>query len=93
MYLSSYWIRGIMGSPYMFQVKKNSSIKTPYVKSGGKLSAADREKLQRAKDFNKRLLEDNKQFHKDIMESKREHNKLIMSMSSLTSELIKKAMS
>ena len=85
--------RGIMGSPYMFQVKKNSSIKTPCVKSGGKLSAADREKLQRAKDFNKRLLEDNKQFHKDIMESKREHNKLIMSMSSLTSELIKKAMS
>lgn len=85
--------RGIMGSPYMFQVKKNSSTKTPYVKSGGKLSAADREKLQRAKDFNKRLLEDNKQFHKDIMESKREHNKLIMSMSSLTSELIKKAMS
>lgn len=85
--------RGIMGSPYMFQVKKNSSIKTPYVKSGGKLSAADREKLQRAKDFNKRLLEDNKQFHKDIMESKREHNKLVMSMSSLTSELIKKAMS
>lgn len=85
--------RGIMSSPYMFQVKKNSSIKTPYVKSGGKLSAADREKLQRAKDFNKRLLEDNKQFHKDIMESKREHNKLIMSMSSLTSELIKKAMS
>ena len=85
--------RGIMGSPYMFQVKKNSSIKTPYVKSGGKLSSADREKLQRAKDFNKRLLEDNKQFHKDIMESKREHNKLIMSMSSLTSELIKKAMS
>lgn len=85
--------RGIMGSPYMFQVKRNSSTKTPYVKSGGKLSAADREKLQRARDFNKRLLEDNKQFHKDIMESKREHNKLIMSMSSLTSELIKKAMS
>ena len=85
--------RVIMGSPYTFQVKKNSSIKTPCVKSGGKLSAADREKLQRAKDFNKRLLEDNKQFHKDIMESKREHNKLIMSMSSLTSELIKKAMS
>lgn len=83
--------RGIMGSPYMFQVKRNSSTKTPYVKSGGKLSAADREKLQRARDFNKRLLEDNKQFHKDIMESKREHNKLIMS--SLTSELIKKAMS
>lgn len=85
--------RGIMGSPYMFQFKGSSSTKTPYVKSGGKLSAADREKLQRAKDFNKRLLEDNKQFHKDIMESKREHNKLIMSMSSLTSELIKKAMS
>lgn len=90
--------RQIMGSPFMFTRRQNIEAPTPYTmvrssKSGGKLSAADREKLQRAKDFNKRLLEDNKQFHKDIMESKREHNKLIMSMSSLTSELIKKAMS
>lgn len=90
--------RQIMGSPSMFTRRQNIEAPTPYTmvrssKSGGKLSAADREKLQRAKDFNKRLLEDNKQFHKDIMESKREHNKLIMSMSSLTSELIKKAMS
>lgn len=90
--------RQIMGSPFMFTRRQNIEVPTPYTmvkssKSGGKLSAADREKLQRAKDFNKRLLEDNKQFHKDIMESKREHNKLIMSMSSLTSELIKKAMS
>ena len=85
--------RGIMGSPYMFQFGRTPATKIAYSKSGSKLTAADREKLQRAKDFNKRLLEDNKQFHKDIMESKREHNKLIMSMSSLTSELIKKAMS
>lgn len=85
--------RGIMGSPYMFQFNRTTPTKVPYHKSGSKLTAADRERLQRAKDFNKRLLEDNKQFHKDIMESKREHNKLIMSMSSLTSELIKKAMS
>lgn len=83
-----------MGSPYMFQVGQTSAQKKiPYSKSGSKLTAADRKELQKAKDFNKRLLEDNKQFHKDIMESKREHNKLIMSMSSLTSELIKKAMS
>lgn len=86
--------RSIMGSPYMFQVGQTSAQKKiPYSKSGSKLTAADRKELQKAKDFNKRLLEDNKQFHKDIMESKREHNKLIMSMSSLTSELIKKAMS
>lgn len=85
--------RGIMGSPYMFQFGRTPATKIAYSKSGSKLTAADREKLQRARDFNKRLLEDNKQFHKDIMESKREHNKLIMSMSSLTSELIKKAMS
>lgn len=83
----------IAGFPYIFQINKNYSTEIPFIKSGGKLSAADKKKLQRARDFNKRLLEDNKQFHKDIMESKREHNKLIVSMSSLTSELIKKAMS
>jgi hypothetical protein len=48
--------------------------------------------LQRAKDFNKRLLEDNKRFHKDVMESKREHNKLLKQMSSLTAALIKKGL-
>lgn len=86
--------RSIMGSPYMFQVGQTSAQKKiPYSKSGSKLTAADRKELQKAKDFNKRLLEDNKQFHKDIMESKREHNKMIISMSSLTAELIKKAMS
>lgn len=86
--------KSIMGSPYMFQVGQTSAQKKiPYSKSGSKLTAADRKELQKAKDFNKRLLEDNKQFHKDIMESKREHNKMIISMSSLTAELIKKAMS
>lgn len=86
--------RSIMGSPYMFQVGQTSAQKKiPYSKSGSKLTAADRKELQKAKDFNKGLLEDNKQFHKDIMESKREHNKMIISMSSLTAELIKKAMS
>lgn len=86
--------KSIMGSPYMFQVGQTSAQKKiPYSKSGSKLTAADRKELQKAKDFNKRLLEDNKQFHKDIMESKREHNKMISSMSSLTAELIKKAMS
>ena len=71
-----------LSSPYLIQ----------YSKSGSKLSYADRAKLQRAKDFNKRLLSDNKQFHKNISESKKEHNKLIMNMSALTAALIKKGM-
>lgn len=63
-----------------------------YNKQGGRLTAREREVLQRAKDFNKRMLEDNKQFHKDIMESKKEHNKLIAGMSNLTADLIKNGM-
>lgn len=63
-----------------------------YAKQGGRLTAREREVIQRAKDFNKRMLEDNKQFHKDIMESKREHNKLIAGMSNLTADLIKNGM-
>lgn len=59
---------------------------------GSKLSYAEKAMLQRAKDFNKRLSDDNKQFHKDIMESKREHNKMIANMSALTAALIKKGM-
>ena len=76
--------------------KKLEFLSNPYLvqfsKSGSKLSYADRAKLQRAKDFNKRLLSDNKQFHKNISESKKEHNKLIMNMSALTAALIKKGM-
>lgn len=83
--------KSILDSPYLFQF--DTSTKIPYSKSGSKLTIADRKELQRIKDFNKRISEDTKQFHKDIMESKREHNKLIVSMSSLTAELIKKAMS
>ena len=63
-----------------------------FAKSGSKLGYKERAALQRAKDFNKRLLEDNKRFHKDIMESKREHNKLLKHMSSLTAALIKKGL-
>lgn len=63
-----------------------------YRSKGGRLTAREREVLQRAKDFNKRMLEDNKQFHKDIMESKREHNKLIAGMSNLTADLIRNGM-
>lgn len=63
-----------------------------FAKQGGRLTAREREVIQRARDFNKRMLEDNKQFHKDIMESKREHNKLIAGMSNLTADLIKNGM-
>lgn len=73
-----------------------SLIDTPWLVrfsgKGSKLSYAEKAMLQRAKDFNKRLSDDNKQFHKDIMESKREHNKMIANMSALTAALIKKGM-
>lgn len=76
--------------------KRKQLIESPWLiqlsKSGSKLTYKERAALQRAKDFNKRLLDDNKQFHKDIMESKREHNKLIVNLSKLTAELIKKGM-
>lgn len=76
--------------------KRSSLISTPWLVQfsgkGSKLSYAERAMLQRAKDFNKRLSDDNKQFHKDVMESKREHNKMIANMSALTAALIKKGM-
>lgn len=76
--------------------EKKSLISSPWLinfaKSGSKLGYKEKAALQRAKDFNKRLLEDNKRFHKDIMESKREHNKLLKHMSSLTAALIKKGL-
>lgn len=76
--------------------KRSSLIRTPWLvqfsEKGSKLSYAEKAMLQRTKDFNKRLSDDNKQFHKDIMESKREHNKMIANMSALTAALIKKGM-
>lgn len=76
--------------------KRSSLISTPWLVQfsgkGSKLFYAERAMLQRAKDFNKRLSDDNKQFHKDVMESKREHNKMITNMSALTAALIKKGM-
>lgn len=80
-------LRNHLASPWLLDRNITSNEK------GGKLNKSDKEKIERAKDFNKRLLADNRQFHKDIMESKREHTKLLMSMSGLTSELIKKGMS
>ena len=76
--------------------ERTSLIDTPWLVrfsgKGSKLSYAEKAMLQRVKDFNKRLSDDNKQFHKDIMESKREHNKMIANMSALTAALIKKGM-
>lgn len=76
--------------------ERTSLIDTPWLVrfsgKGSKLSYAEKAMLQRAKDFNKRLSDDNKQFHKDIMESKRGHNKMIANMSALTAALIKKGM-
>ena len=76
--------------------ERTSLIDTPWLVrfsgKGSKLSYAEKAMLQRAKDFNKRLSDDNKQFHKDIMEPKREYNKMIANMSALTAALIKKGM-
>lgn len=81
----------IFGSPWLFSKTPTNNM-IPYSAKGSKLSYKEKAMLQRAKDFNKRLSDDNKQFHKDIMESKREHNKMIANMSSLTAALIKKGM-
>lgn len=82
----------IFGSPWLFSKTPTTNNMIPYSAKGSKLSYKEKAMLQRAKDFNKRLSDDNKQFHKDIMESKREHNKMIANMSSLTAALIKKGM-
>jgi hypothetical protein len=85
--------RNNVGMPWMFQ-RTTPSPNTPYTYAkGGRLTAQERIIIQRAKDFNRRMLADNKQFHKDIMAAKKQHADMIKHMSSLTSELIKKGMS
>lgn len=85
--------RNNVGMPWMFQ-RTTPSPNAPYTYAkGGRLTAQERIIIQRAKDFNRRMLADNKQFHKDIMAAKKQHADMIKHMSSLTSELIKKGMS
>ena len=79
--------------PWLFEQVNPVQAKIPYNKSGAKMNSADRITMQRARDFNKRMLEDNKQLHKNINESKKQQADLIKHMSSLTAELIKKGMS
>lgn len=79
--------------PWLFEQVNSVQAKIPYNKSGAKMNSADRIIMQRAGDFNKRMLEDNKQLHKNINESKKQQADLIKHMSSLTAELIKKGMS
>lgn len=79
--------------PWLFEQVNPVQVKIPYNKSGAKMNSADRIIMQRARDFNKRMLEDNKQLHKNINESKKQQADLIKHMSSLTAELIKKGMS
>lgn len=85
--------RNNVGMPWMFQ-RTTPFPNTLYTYAkGGRLTAQERIIIQRAKDFNRRMLADNKQFHKDIMAAKKQHADMIKHMSSLTSELIKKGMS
>lgn len=79
--------------PWLFEQVNPVQAKIPRNKSGAKMNSADRIIMQRARDFNKRMLEDNKQLHKNINESKKQQADLIKHMSSLTAELIKKGMS
>lgn len=79
--------------PWLFEQVNPVQAKIPYNKSGAKMNSADRIIMQRARDFNKGMLEDNKQLHKNINESKKQQADLIKHMSSLTAELIKKGMS
>lgn len=79
--------------PWLFEQVNPVQAKIPFNKSGAKMNSADRIIMQRARDFNKRMLEDNKQLHKNINESKKQQADLIKHMSSLTAELIKKGMS
>ena len=79
--------------PWLFEKVNPVQAKILYNKSGAKMNSADRIIMQRARDFNKRMLEDNKQLHKNINESKKQQADLIKHMSSLTAELIKKGMS
>lgn len=79
--------------PWLFEQVNPVQAKIPYNKSGAKMNSADKIIMQRARDFNKRMLEDNKQLHKNINESKKQQADLIKHMSSLTAELIKKGMS
>lgn len=79
--------------PWLFEKVNPVQAKIPFNKSGAKMNSADRIIMQRARDFNKRMLEDNKQLHKNINESKKQQADLIKHMSSLTAELIKKGMS
>lgn len=79
--------------PWLFEQVNPVQAKIPYNKSGAKMNSADRIIMQRARDFNKRMLEDNKQLHKNINESKKQQADLIKHMSFLTAELIKKGMS
>lgn len=79
--------------PWLFEKVNPVQAKIPFNKSGAKMNSADRITMQRARDFNKRMLEDNKQLHKNINESKKQQADLIKHMSSLTAELIKKGMS
>lgn len=79
--------------PWLFEQVNPVQAKIPRNKSGAKMNSADRIIMQRARDFNKRMLEDNKQLHKNINESKKQQVDLIKHMSSLTAELIKKGMS
>lgn len=61
-------------------------------KRGGSLIASDKMKLQRLKDFNKKMLSDSKESIKSIRENQREFGRMYRSMSAGTLALIKKAM-
>lgn len=66
---------------------------TTFAKKGTKLSARDTALIQRAKDFNKMLREQQKNFLKELQSIRKENSQIMRQVSSFTAQLIKSGMS
>lgn len=87
-----------------FQLKRTPEIATPGIngniyrnyatkglKSGGTLSAAERQALKTTNEINKNIRQAARETYKNIREDKREHRKAMALVSQLSADLIKKA--
>jgi len=86
-----------------FQLKRTPVIEVPGInggiyrnyavthKSGGTLSAAERQALKTTNEINKNIRQAARETYKNIREDKREHRKAMALVSQLSADLIKKA--
>jgi uncharacterized membrane protein len=77
-------VPGITGGIYKNYVTKG-------LKSGGTLSAAERQALKTTNEINKNIRQAARETYKNIREDKREHRKAMALVSQLSADLIKKA--